>query len=138
MWEVLLILCFSLLFRKKRKKKENLSRRFLSTSTEETSSISIDSTSDPTIDCLFIVSNDCSSHLLWKNTQVSNSSRPQAGHRPLDPHWKEPRFRGSPLEGTPVARYEVFRVRSQDRPLPPGNGKLPISRTFHISNYGRK
>ncbi|KAF3509149.1 hypothetical protein F2Q69_00005814 [Brassica cretica] len=22
-------------------------------------------------------------------------------------------------------------------PLPPGNGKLPIKRTFHISKYGR-
>uniref|UniRef100_A0A0D3BGK5 Uncharacterized protein n=1 Tax=Brassica oleracea var. oleracea TaxID=109376 RepID=A0A0D3BGK5_BRAOL len=36
--------------------------RVHSTSTDETSSISIDSTSDPTIDCLFIVSNDCYSH----------------------------------------------------------------------------
>ncbi|KAG5400092.1 hypothetical protein IGI04_014699 [Brassica rapa subsp. trilocularis] len=36
--------------------------RLLSTLTDDTSSISIDSTSYPTIDCLFIVSNDCSSH----------------------------------------------------------------------------
>ncbi|KAF3510633.1 hypothetical protein F2Q69_00007044 [Brassica cretica] len=42
-----------------------------------------------------------------------------------------------PLEGTPVPRYGVFRARSHDRPLPPGNGKLPIRRTFHISEYGR-
>ncbi|KAG5378180.1 hypothetical protein IGI04_026022 [Brassica rapa subsp. trilocularis] len=38
------------------------SRRLLSTSTDDTSSISIDSASYPTIDCLFIVSNHCSSH----------------------------------------------------------------------------
>ncbi|KAF2576038.1 hypothetical protein F2Q70_00003715 [Brassica cretica] len=44
---------------------------------------------------------------------------------------------GSPLKGTPVPRNGVFRVRSQDRPLPSGNGKLPIRRTFHISKYGR-
>ncbi|WZZ70549.1 hypothetical protein YC2023_081919 [Brassica napus] len=41
--------------------------------------------------------------------------RPQAGHRPLDPRWKEPRI----------------------APLPPGKGKLPIRRTFHIYEYGR-
>ncbi|KAF3564759.1 hypothetical protein DY000_02014919 [Brassica cretica] len=46
-----------------------------------------------------------------ENTQVLNSSRPQAGHRPLDPRWKEPQFPGSPLEGTPVPRCGVFRVR---------------------------
>ncbi|KAF3506399.1 hypothetical protein F2Q69_00005350 [Brassica cretica] len=76
--------------------------------------------------------------VLGKNTQVLNSSRPQAGHRPLDPRWKEPRFPGSPLEGTPVPRvparrnpgsslegtpvprYEVLRVRSPEPPPSPG------------------
>ncbi|KAG5388457.1 hypothetical protein IGI04_029998 [Brassica rapa subsp. trilocularis] len=38
------------------------SRRLLSTSTDDTSLTSIDRTSDPTIDWIFIVSNDCSNH----------------------------------------------------------------------------
>ncbi|KAF3604456.1 hypothetical protein F2Q69_00034957 [Brassica cretica] len=49
----------------------------------------------------------------------------EAGHRPLDPHWKELRFPGSPLEGTPVPRYGVFRVRSQD--CLPSSGKWKTS-----------
>ncbi|KAF3505857.1 hypothetical protein F2Q69_00006029 [Brassica cretica] len=39
--------------------------------------------------------------------RVLNSSGAQARHRPLDPRWKEPRFPGSPLEGTrfPVMEF---------------------------------
>ena len=44
--------------------------------------------------------------------------QPLAGHRPLDPRWKEPWFPGSPLKGTQVPRNRVFRVRSQDHPFP--------------------
>ncbi|KAF3592049.1 hypothetical protein DY000_02021237 [Brassica cretica] len=51
--------------------------------------------------------------------------RPHAGHRPLDPRWKEPRFSGSQLEGTPVPCCGVFWVRSQDRP--PSSGKWKTS-----------
>ncbi|KAF3500806.1 hypothetical protein F2Q69_00042517 [Brassica cretica] len=56
---------------------------------------------------------------------VLNSSRPQEGHRPLDLRWKESRFPGSPLEGTPVPHCGVFRVRSHDRP--PSSGKWKTS-----------
>ncbi|KAF3560353.1 hypothetical protein F2Q69_00013586 [Brassica cretica] len=38
----------------------------------------------------------------------------------MDPRWKEPRFPGSPVEGTSVPRYEVLRVWSPGPPLPPG------------------
>ncbi|KAF3558724.1 hypothetical protein F2Q69_00013412 [Brassica cretica] len=85
--------------------------------------------------------------MLEKNTQVLKSSRPQAGHRPLDPRWKEPRFPGSPLEGTLVPRIPARRNPGSPlwsfpgpvpgSPLPLGNGKLPIRRTFHISECGR-
>ncbi|KAF3539850.1 hypothetical protein F2Q69_00023174 [Brassica cretica] len=51
------------------------------------------------------------------------------GHRPLDPRYKEPWFLGSPLEGTPVPRYGVFRVWSQDRS--PSSGKW---KTFDMEN----
>ncbi|KAF2585402.1 hypothetical protein F2Q70_00037262 [Brassica cretica] len=44
-----------------------------------------------------------------------------------DPYWKEPRF--------PIMEFFGFGLRIA--PLPPGNGKLPIRRTFHISEYGR-
>ncbi|KAF3497230.1 hypothetical protein DY000_02052856 [Brassica cretica] len=75
--------------------------------------------------------------LLGKNTQVSNTSRLQAGHWPLDPRWKEPRFPGSLLEGTPGSPLWSFPGPVPGSPLSPGNGKLPIRRTFHISEYGR-
>ncbi|KAH0884267.1 hypothetical protein HID58_060363 [Brassica napus] len=56
---------------------------------------------------------------------------------------------GSPLEGTPVPRIPARRnpgspLRSipgpvpRTAPSPRGNGKLPIGRIFHISEYGRK
>jgi len=55
---------------------------------------------------------------------------------------------GSPLEGTPVPRIPAGRnpgspLRStpglvpRTTPFPRENGKLPIKRTFHISEYGR-
>ncbi|KAF2548378.1 hypothetical protein F2Q70_00023126 [Brassica cretica] len=47
---------------------------------------------------------------------------------------------GSPLEGTPVPRIPAVEFSGSGpmiAPLPPGNGKLLIRRTFHISEYGR-
>ncbi|KAF2560266.1 hypothetical protein F2Q70_00017378 [Brassica cretica] len=59
-----------------------------------------------------------------ENTQVLNSSRPQAGQRPLDPRWKGPQFSGSPLGGNPVPRYEVLWVQSPGPPPSPGKRKI--------------
>ena len=73
MREVLLILCFMMSL----KKKTNPSRRFLSTSTDKTSSILIDNTSDPTIDCFFIVSNDCSTHRPMRPCRYHSTSLQQ-------------------------------------------------------------
>ena len=42
-----------------------------------------------------------------------------------------------PARRKPSSRYGIFRVWSQDRPLPLGNEKLLVRRTFHISKYGR-
>ncbi|KAF3562123.1 hypothetical protein DY000_02014309 [Brassica cretica] len=41
----------------------------------------------------------------------------------MDPRWKGLRFLGSPLEGTPVPRYEVLRVWSPGPPPSPGKRK---------------
>ncbi|KAF2573350.1 hypothetical protein F2Q70_00004303 [Brassica cretica] len=42
---------------------------------------------------------------------------------------------GSPLGGTPSPRYKILRPGTASHP--PGKGRLPIRRTFHISEYGR-
>ncbi|KAH0867438.1 hypothetical protein HID58_074460, partial [Brassica napus] len=63
--------------------------------------------------------------------------RPQAGHRPLDPRWKEPRFPGSQLEGTPVPCCG-------DRPPSSGKGKtsdkenLPYLRIWKSLTYSNR
>ncbi|KAF3588524.1 hypothetical protein F2Q69_00031255 [Brassica cretica] len=44
-----------------------------------------------------------------------------------DPRWKEPQFHAMEFSGLGL------RIA----PLSPGNGKLPIRRTFHVSEYGR-
>ncbi|KAF2570055.1 hypothetical protein F2Q70_00003581 [Brassica cretica] len=65
--------------------------------------------------------------LLGKNTHVLLSSRPQAGPRPPGP-----RFRNAQ-----DPQYRVPWYRFQEPPPAPRKGKLPIRRTFHISEYGR-
>ena len=42
-----------------------------------------------------------------------------------------------PARRHPSPRYVVLRVWSLGLPASPGKGKLPIRRTFHISEYGR-
>ncbi|KAF3499234.1 hypothetical protein F2Q69_00043174 [Brassica cretica] len=42
---------------------------------------------------------------------------------------------GSPLGGTPSPRYKILRPGTASHPQ--GKGRLPIRRTFHISEYGR-
>ncbi|KAF3529112.1 hypothetical protein DY000_02040767 [Brassica cretica] len=80
----------------------------------------------------------CTFHIgtLGENTQVLNSSIPQARHRPLDPRWKKPRFSGSPLEGTPVPRIPARRnpgslLWSFPGPVP---GSLPSSGKWKTSD----
>ncbi|KAG5393095.1 hypothetical protein IGI04_023058 [Brassica rapa subsp. trilocularis] len=70
------------IYKKKEKKERDLSRRFLSTSTDETSYISIDGTSDPTIDCPFIVSIDFSSHRPMR--PFANNTKETKVDQPLD------------------------------------------------------
>ena len=67
------------------------------------------------------------SKLLGKNTQVLLSSTPQAGPRPLGPRFKNAQD----------PQYRVPRYRFQEPPSAPRKDKLPIRRTFHISEYGR-
>ncbi|KAF3537882.1 hypothetical protein F2Q69_00021616 [Brassica cretica] len=44
---------------------------------------------------------------------------------------------GDSIRNVPGPRYRVPRDRSQGPPPTPRNGKFPIRRTFHISEYGR-